>query len=50
MVERNTGMPVDRRIEFRIGVHLGDERSGFVVVKRLPIGGAAALGRGHGGR
>ena len=24
MVERNTGMPVDRRIEFRIGVHLGD--------------------------
>jgi adenylate cyclase len=24
MVERNTGMPEDRRIEFRIGVHLGD--------------------------
>ena len=24
MVERNAGVPVDRRIEFRIGVHLGD--------------------------
>jgi adenylate cyclase len=24
MVERNVGVPVDRRIEFRIGVHLGD--------------------------
>lgn len=24
MVERNTGLPVDRRIEFRIGIHLGD--------------------------
>jgi TolB-like protein/class 3 adenylate cyclase len=24
MVERNSGMPEDRRIEFRIGVHLGD--------------------------
>jgi TolB-like protein len=24
MVERNAGMPTDRRIEFRIGVHLGD--------------------------
>jgi TolB-like protein/class 3 adenylate cyclase len=24
MVERNAGMPEDRRIEFRIGVHLGD--------------------------
>jgi adenylate cyclase len=24
MVERNTGLPPDRRIEFRIGIHLGD--------------------------
>ncbi len=24
MVERNAGLPADRRIEFRIGVHLGD--------------------------
>src|SRR5665811_2457402 len=24
MVERNTGLSADRRIEFRIGVHLGD--------------------------
>src|ERR1700678_596845 len=24
MVERNAGLPEDRRIEFRIGIHLGD--------------------------
>ena len=24
MVERNAGVPYDRRIEFRIGIHLGD--------------------------
>src|SRR6202522_1078678 len=24
MVERNAGLPVDQRIEFRIGIHLGD--------------------------
>ena len=24
MVERNAGLPADRRIEFRIGIHLGD--------------------------
>src|SRR5271169_1770608 len=24
LVERNAGVPVDRRIEFRVGVHLGD--------------------------
>ena len=24
MVERNAGVPQDRRIEFRIGIHLGD--------------------------
>jgi adenylate cyclase len=24
MIERNTGVPPDRRIEFRIGIHLGD--------------------------
>ena len=32
----------------RLVEHL--ERSGFVVMKRPPIGGAAALARGHGGR
>ena len=24
MIERNTGVPAERRIEFRIGIHLGD--------------------------
>ena len=24
MIERNSGMPADQRIEFRIGIHLGD--------------------------
>lgn len=24
MVERNAGLPPDRRVEFRIGIHLGD--------------------------
>src|ERR1700685_2290093 len=24
MIERNVGMPVDQRIDFRIGIHLGD--------------------------
>jgi adenylate cyclase len=24
MVERNTGVPPERRIEFRVGIHLGD--------------------------
>jgi adenylate cyclase len=24
MIERNAGVPADRRIEFRIGIHLGD--------------------------
>src|ERR1700685_197538 len=24
MIERNVGMPADRRIDFRIGIHLGD--------------------------
>src|SRR5512147_864525 len=24
MVDRNAGVPIDRRIEFRIGIHLGD--------------------------
>ena len=32
----------------RLVEHL--ERSGFIVLKRPPIGGAAALGRGHEGR
>src|SRR5438552_15917854 len=24
MIERNTGLPAERRIEFRIGIHIGD--------------------------
>src|SRR5512144_2630091 len=24
MIERNAGLPTDRRIDFRIGIHLGD--------------------------
>src|SRR3984957_17937778 len=24
MVERNTGLPLEKRIEFRVGIHLGD--------------------------
>ena len=24
MVERNAGLPPERRIEFRVGIHLGD--------------------------
>jgi adenylate cyclase len=24
MVERNTGVPADRRIQFRVGIHVGD--------------------------
>src|SRR4051794_32993211 len=24
MIERNAGLPVERRIEFRVGVHVGD--------------------------
>ena len=24
MIERNAGLPLDRRIEFRVGIHLGD--------------------------
>ena len=24
MIERNAGLPPDRRIEFRVGIHLGD--------------------------
>jgi adenylate cyclase len=24
MVERNTGVPEDRRIQFRVGIHVGD--------------------------
>jgi len=53
------------RFQGRKGVHNADElmslivarrlvehleRSGFVVMRKPPIGGAAALGRGHEGR
>ena len=32
MIERNVGMPADQRIDFRIGIHLGD------VVEGRPAG------------
>jgi adenylate cyclase len=25
MIERNAGLPPERRIEFRVGIHLGDK-------------------------
>jgi hypothetical protein len=37
-----------RIVAKRLVEHL--ERAGFVVMKRPPIGGASALGRGHEGR
>jgi hypothetical protein len=38
MVERNAGVPEDRRIEFRIGVHLGDvvEEADGDLIARYP--------------
>src|ERR687898_470771 len=51
MVERNAGVPQDRRIEFRIGIHLGDvveESDGDLMGDGVNIasrrGGAAAQG------
>ena len=40
MIDREAGIPDDRRIRFRIGINLGD-----VIVED---GGKAAAGRGHG--
>ena len=40
MVERNAGVPADRRIEFRIGIHLGDvveERDGDLMGEGVNI-------------
>src|SRR5438067_796221 len=42
MVERNAGIPQDRRIEFRIGIHLGD------VELDPPILGNAGIALHHG--
>jgi class 3 adenylate cyclase len=40
MVERNAGLPSERRIEFRVGIHLGDvveESDGdSATVRKLP--------------
>ena len=46
MVERNVGVPADQRIEFRIGIHLGDvveESDGDLMGDGVNI--AARLGR-----
>jgi len=48
MVERNAGLPPERRIEFRIGIHLGDvveEADGDLMVKRRLL--AAHANSGH---
>ena len=42
IVERNAGLPPERRIEFRIGVHLGDvveESDGDLMGDSVAIGG-----------
>ena len=52
MVERNVGLPLERRIEFRVGVHLGDiveETDGDIVGDGVDIAarleGIASPGR-----
>ena len=40
MIERNAGLPPDRRIEFRVGIHLGDvveESDGDLMVDGVNI-------------
>jgi adenylate cyclase len=42
MVDRNAGVPVERRIEFRIGIHLGDvveESDGDLMGDGVNMGG-----------
>ena len=34
MIERNAGLPPERRIEFRVGIHLGDVVEGFAARPR----------------
>ena len=41
MVERNAGPPPERRIEFRVGIHLGDvveESDGYLMGDGVNIG------------
>ena len=41
MVERNAGLPPKRRIEFRVGIHLGDvveESDGYLMGDGVNIG------------
>jgi adenylate cyclase len=49
MIERNAGVPEDRRIEFRVGIHLGDvvEESDGDLMGRSP---QAASSQSSGGR
>ena len=62
MVERNAGVPSDKRIEFRVGVHVGDvveESDGDLMgdgvnvaarLESLPSGAASVSPRTPGGR
>ena len=59
MVERNAGVPLERRIEFRVGIHLGDvveENDGDLmgdgvnIAARLPGGRQAWRNLSFGGR
>src|SRR5881392_1573102 len=52
MVERNAGVPPERRIEFRVGIHMGDvveesdgDLMGDGVKHRIAIGGRRHAGR-----
>jgi hypothetical protein len=46
--KHDAGEIMARIVAERLVAHL--ERAGFIVMKRPPIGGASALGRGPGGR
>jgi adenylate cyclase len=41
LIERNAGLPAERRIEFRVGVHIGDLSDGDLMGDR--VNGAARL-------
>ena len=48
MVERNAGVPSERRIEFRIGIHLGDvveESDGDLMGDGVNIAGSRCRAR-----
>ena len=47
MIERNAGLPPERRIEFRVGIHLGDvveESDGGTPTAKCVLKGGAAVG------